>query len=83
MNPDSDEQAIKTTQHLQEILMKGGLISRAILDENTMRFKYDWTADGIAFRSAVLKAHDAIAKTEGANSLREFSRLIAFVLDNR
>lgn len=82
MTPE-DEKAIKTTQHLQEILTKGGLISRAVFDETTMRFKYEWTADGLMFRAAVLKAYDSIAKTEGENSLKEFCRLIGFIIEER
>jgi len=83
MKPDSDEEAIKSTQHLQEILTKGGLMSRTILDQKAMRFKYEWTSDGLLFRAAVLKAYDSIAKTEGQNSLKEFSRLIAFIILER
>lgn len=80
MNPDSDDAAIKTTKHIQAMLAKAGLIDRSVFDESTKQFRYDWTPEGIRFRDAILKAYDAIAKTEGKNSLAEFCGLVGFVI---
>lgn len=82
MNSD-DEKAIQTTKHLQEVLVRGGLVNRTVFDEATMKMRYEWTTDGLRFREAILKAYDAISKTEGENSLREFCRLVAFIVHER
>jgi hypothetical protein len=48
-----------------------------------MKVRYQWTAEGKVFRTAVLKAYEALARTEGANTFRELSSLVAFVLRKR
>jgi DNA-binding HxlR family transcriptional regulator len=82
MNPEQ-QKAIESTQHLQEILTKSGLVSRTVFDRSTMKVRYQWTAEGKVFRTAVLKAYEALARTEGANTFRELSSLVAFVLRKR
>ena len=79
MNPEQ-QKGIETTQHLQEILSKSGLVSRTIFDRSTMKVRFQWTAEGKAFRNAVVKAYQALARTEGTNTFRDLSSLVAFVV---
>lgn len=65
------------------MLLKGGLTGRSSFNESTRKMTYQWTADGTALRNAIFKAYDAIAKTEGNNSLKEFCGLVAFIIDTR
>ena len=83
MPSDNDKRMIQAQQRLADTLVQGGLARTAIVNESSMKVTIDWTADGLRFRDAVLRAYDSVAERELDNALREFCRMIAFIIEVR
>ncbi len=83
MKSEDDKKIIEQQKRLADTLVKSGVATRAVLDENAMKVCIDWSPDGLRFRESVLRAYDLIAKRQSDNPLMELSRLVAFFIEVR